>query len=731
MPRELTAREKQMRAAALAAANPAAVPAEVVARYTEQPTNRECYFECLLKAPFRFVALDNRVAWAESGEIVPHDKPLPEGLCATVRVDWVAETPLLIGAARPEEGGIQTVGPLKLGDEYVVPGASLKGMLRAALEIVAFGRLHPVNRHHDYGLRDFDHPDYRAVTDGGTGGLYPISKVAEVKAGWLYRHGPDDDPRHELRPCGWAQVMVEGFVPDAKWKWAGATSLEKKYELTGGASKYDFSRTCQFSKIADRNGKMTVELVPQGDIEGVLVFADKVPIPPPPKKQNGQSETDFRLKLAEYEEKQAALWEKSGKKVEYVFYGPEGEPVMLDKKAFAAFELIHSKPSRNKREPDGSWAKLLPTLKGGKRIPVFYVGDPSGRDGNQPFAMGLTRLFKVPHRHSVGAVADRSGEHRHLPVFHRPDRKAEPKRVEFVENLFGYVLEGGEDSEFCFLGPEPPKAVARKGRVAFSFGRFAEQPTEEPSVATVMMGPRASFAPFYLRGAVKDWSDDKATLSGRKRYLPRYPAERLNSAKQGIDERFNAQVTEKTKNNKKIQTSLKFLKPKDGAELRFSSTIRLHNVTEAELGALLWVLTHGGRTDKYRHMLGRAKAFGAGQLRVDKACLRVTPNGNPRIDNADHQPYLKAFKELMAAKVGADWKTSKSMLEYLACCDPAQGAALEEAGKLDYLREPGMEFGQVRKMAKPMAKTPKTDKGPPCFPDRWGGRYLETPKDED
>lgn|GEM_PF-5300376 len=53
----------------------------------------------------------------------------------------------------------------------------------------------------------------------------------------------------------------------------------------------------------------------------------------------------------------------------------------------------------------------------------------------------------------------------------------------------------------------------------------------------------------------------------------------------------------------------------------------MHNVTAAELGAVLFALTHGGDPAKpYRHMMGRGKPFGAGQTRVNSARLVVTPN---------------------------------------------------------------------------------------------------------
>ena len=47
---------------------------------------------------------------------------------------------------------------------------------------------------------------------------------------------------------------------------------------------------------------------------------------------------------------------------------------------------------------------------------------------------------------------------------------------------------------------------------------------------TVMGAPKASYAPFYLSGAEKDWSSATAQLAGRKRYLARHDGAKAESA---------------------------------------------------------------------------------------------------------------------------------------------------------------------------------------------------------
>ncbi|HLO75262.1 MAG TPA: TIGR03986 family CRISPR-associated RAMP protein [Magnetospirillum sp.] len=612
---------------------------------------RDCRKD-LMRAPYRFVELNDRVATVEAP--TPHDRPIPEGCCATITVRWVAETPLLIGDEKDD-----ITGPLRLWDDptapFAVPGSSLRGMLRSAMEIVAFGRLSRLNAHHRYGLRDFEHPSYR-------NGDFPLSQVDEVRAGWLSRSGDG----YAITPCQWAQVEIADLVGrDRAFEWT-VTGLENKYRQfqMGG---FDFSRRRKFVRAEDRNNKILLRPDPRGSIDGVLVFADKVP------------------------SANRGAWENSGKKVEYVFYGDEGAPIDLTPEAMAQFRRANSKPSRNKSEPTGSWKKLEKVVERGQRIPVFYVGEPNA----EKFAFGLTRLFKVPHKYRVGELLARSGQQKDRPS---ADAQGVERGIDFVENLFGYVL---EDEDFAFDGSQAnkPNALARKGRVAFSFGLIEADCAieQEDVVETVMMGPRASFAPFYLVGkGHKDYSDKDARLAGRKRYLPRYPG--------GTDSRQLANSLHAPSENTEIRTRLKFLLPAPDTELAFSSTIRLHNVSEVELGAVLWTLTHGGAPSRYRHMLGRAKAFGAGQLRVDQITLSIVPNdpAHPPTAAADITHFLEAFEEAMVRAVGPGWRNSPQITQFLATSDPERGKTLADLGELSYLSEL-RDFAALRKTTKMLA----------------------------
>jgi hypothetical protein len=169
---------------------------------------------------------------------------------------------------------------------------------------------------------------------------------------------------------------------------------------------------------------------------------------------------------------------------------------------------------------------------------------------------------------------------------------------DFVHNLLGYVHEPG-DVDMDKNRRVSPDAVARKGRVAFSFARIAnsadaevEQPRE-----TIMMGPRASFSPFYFKGDIKDYSDPDSKLAGRKRYLPRYPRDRLAGAwgdiQAQLQQQFDNLRQAGSNPRQDVITRLRLLKSKrEDGEIHVKSRIRLHNVT-AEEGCCMPLIAFG------------------------------------------------------------------------------------------------------------------------------------------
>ena len=437
---------------------------------------REDHSELFI-APYRFITVPNEIVEPDEDAKGSVSAVKPNGFCAEIAVTWEAETPLLIGA----EGEKDVVIPMTLGGstDYIIPGATLRGLIRAATEIVAFGRLTQVNASHTFGLRDFDHGAYGE-------GSYPVGKVTEVRAGWLRRTSETEDgvAVYSLAPCAdWWVIEADALVVsdlvetrDSGKEFTRLT-LREKYGAAGyakpaGKKQFVLEFAPKTFRVTEEiNGKPAVVPSSNGAVTGVLVFSGKSP---------------------------------SGKRLEYVLPPPPagGGWIELKEPIARRFERMHGSMVKDEFRPDGSLEELQLTLQKGLPVPVFFVGDPKTQE-LASFALGLTRLFKVPHERTVGEVV---GVGARLPKL--TDTGLE---VDLVEDLFGYVYETTQfaDSRTRKEGDHPPSELARKGRVAFSFAKLTDTTGAEPAapIETVMMGPRASFAPFYLRGKIKDYSD--------------------------------------------------------------------------------------------------------------------------------------------------------------------------------------------------------------------------------
>lgn len=619
-------------------------------------------------APYRFVALNDVVVPTplQEGELAhAHDRPLAGGVSATIEVEWVAETPLLIGQdeGRRETSGKgepDTVGPMMLAGRYVIPGSSLRGMVRSVMEILAFARLRQLNAHHRYGIRDFAPRGYYHSLMLGS------SADVAIGAGWLRR-----DPSTKevtIQPCRWKRIAIaeiRGGIGIAQWR---TRELAQKYDLLNrgvvgpGASPlaWNAATARRFDDAAEHDG---LSLVSAGPIEGHLVVSGR------------------------------ATSANANKHYEYVFFDAQPERYRIHPAIFDNFELIHSKPARNAREPEGSWAVLKPLVDRGEVIPVFYHRFNAGaleyhranaraleqagdlhmtRDGAvRTLQIGLTRLFKLPAQLSVGDVLRRTACHRFGP--------GEP--LDMVDALFGFVDEVGdrwpaEPEDRDPRRHEPSPARALRSRIAFAMAELVnpgDAVLTEPQSA-IMMGPRASFAPFYLFGARLDYSSrasggGEPYLAGRKRYPVRFPLDQGGLPADRLAAALRATLTDPAGNplSEATRTRLRLLCARDGAELRFRGRIRLHNIHPAELGAVLWsimLLDLDRPTEKpSRHSIGRARPFGCGQLRVDALLIRAKPNDTAAAahlqtggqagwtpqggDSHDPFPFLAAFLTYM------------------------------------------------------------------------------------
>jgi hypothetical protein len=94
-----------------------------------------------MTAPYRFIPISGWICEPTWGPSVSIDRPFEDGVSGWLDYTLTAKSHLLVGGEREEKNGVVHVHFYRTPDGVpTIPGASLRGMVRTILEIVAFGR---------------------------------------------------------------------------------------------------------------------------------------------------------------------------------------------------------------------------------------------------------------------------------------------------------------------------------------------------------------------------------------------------------------------------------------------------------------------------------------------------------------------------------------------------------------------------------------------------------------
>jgi len=665
-----------------------------------------------LRAPYNFVPLNAKVLPSPWPEGPDHAAPHEQGLCGELTVEWRLETPLLVG-------GRDNNSPFQLGEggPYAIPGTSLRGMIRAVLEILSYAHLGAYDDQR-FSVRDYDAKTWqdiqKAAAQNRPGRLPP------PLAGWLSSN-PKEDTYH-LTPCEQIDVPIAGLavalgISEERWHCMSLHERHRRLLAKGLAGEIDLGRVSP--SLAGRRGTLVVAGLIKSEVE----------------RRNGKG------------------GEKTNKAKEVAFLATsDARPWPIAKEAFKSFEAIQVKDGNSHRgDPEENWSFWKPQLE--KGVPVFYRGSPSLAAASpvptpDKFFMALTRLMRVPHRLTVGAVLKET------------QPPLQPARLDFVEALFGRVPDEDDDNK---VTKPQGRQRAWRSRVRFGMATLAENKQEILLEArqAVTMRPRPSFYPFYLRpdpGATAvmhpvDWSSPQAHLAGRKRYPPRNQVADLPHAERKAPRQGRAEPPVQADaagvhgETRELENALTFLAASPKPPLVFRSTIRFHNLLPVELGGLIWAIglrNPGGNEDRpLRHMLGRAKAFGYGQLQAqileNDSAFRIKANTGG--DGEPPAAYADAFEKWVVAGLGsrAPFTALPEVAALLALCDADLGAELSDAlafprarpsGKLTEAELILKAYSTIRKRSACQGAEGHTDRraGSPVSDDRGDANRLLLPE---
>lgn len=308
-------------------------------------------------APYNFVPLSRTVYFPPWADKVSHDVPFKDGLCGSLRLRITAHTPLLVGGkqTKPTDHDPGTVeaflGPDK---QPAIPGSTLKGMIRAVLEIASFGKMASVDDR-TLSLRDL------------TGAMKEdyAHRVRNAQPGWL---SYDEAKGWRIQCCKMARVLQSDITKDVDNFQRDPKSKRGNFKGRSAPDKYGFiSRSLRVSAIISKKVIDGREIVMATDIidinsgnkgrhvDGVLVFTGQ----PSPQKSK-----------------------------EFFFYQNSDDLLSVDDATMAKFLSIHN------NLPE--WEHWGEALRSGEAVPVFY-----NIDNGMVSSFGLAQMYKLAYEKSI------------------------------------------------------------------------------------------------------------------------------------------------------------------------------------------------------------------------------------------------------------------------------------------------------------------------------------------
>jgi len=621
-------------------------------------------------AGYNFVPVSRRVFLPPWARHVSHDFPLAGALSGQFPIRITAHTPVIPGGERGKSGERTTVSPFAVPDGTpAIPGTTLKGMIRAVVEIAGFGRMSPVNDHR-FAVRDLT-PGGKFYTErmtrkiAGSKNTNPLSR-----GGFLVfndtrdKTGKRPESHKEgqwlLIPAKYTRVPATAY-DDSIGSEDNLKDLLGEFDASVSAvSKYDTVINCVDAELANPSDLTQ----PTGTID----WAQKVRVhfyDPGWTYESSSSPVLLGMRLNRNpirfdvlggqqnpgpKEKPGVLVLTGGtdkRKREFIFHDWEqSEPVPIDQGVIDRFlAIVSEEEGQGEEKTTSSWGFWLDKLKRKEigpgtdvpGIPVFWVpkatpGQPdtgAGPDDDPArtakergvYALGTSQMFKLPYDFSVREMLD------HTSADHRPD----PTAPDLAALIFGQVADDAGNG--------------RKSRVSFGTAKRVTTAGETtPSPALPLASPKASYYPCYVRQATQNSAEGRRwgvvrQASNQNTNLGQIYATYMKGGADGDRprlrgwKRYPARRTPDTPNPPVEATSASAttlnLLPEGTV---FEGMVRFHNLLPAELGALVWALTWGG-DDAVRHGLGMGKAYGYGQVTVTLAehgaWVRANPDANP------------------------------------------------------------------------------------------------------
>jgi CRISPR-associated protein (TIGR03986 family) len=457
----------------------------------------------------------------------------------------------------------------------VIPGSSLRGMVRTLVEIAGYGKMQWIS---DKNLV------YRAVGDTSSLGDYyrtkllGKNKINDTETNKENRNNVKyffDYPSANVRGGYLKKKRSNWYIQPAR-KINGETFVHIEYSVA------------QTVNCGKRNFKQGYN---KKDIVEIFINPPRNRVVPKRSNKNlalelavVHEESDISQNKKEGFEKAVIVRSghmggKTEKHMHCAIY--EADP---DEELILIPNQIRSLYSEDKDISRGISSR--PLTEDGD--PLFYLVD----ENEKLVFFGPTMMFRLPYDESIISFV--------------PEELRKEDEIDIAEAIFGYTHEKN----------------SLAGRVSFTDARVESAKdgiwlTEEPIPPKILSSPKPTCFQHYLVQDSKQnhnpnnkfelahyaTPSNETVIRGHKMYWNRGEVG-LKDIKELDDENIE---------NSKSHTKIKPIKP----GITFSFRIYFENLRDFELGAILWVLTIPGKKEtEYRHKLGMGKPYGMGTVKI-------------------------------------------------------------------------------------------------------------------
>lgn len=418
--------------------------------------------------PYNFVPLSDQVfqRYGRLEELPAHNALAEDRISGVIHCSILAETPICIS----DGNGSFYRNP---GGAYVIPGSSLKGLVRTNMQVLGFGAIRAKEDFDDlrlmyrlvgqgkssvHGKAKAQYQRQMGIPEDWRDGSWP----EKIRAGYLIR---DSAGRYMIHPTSFLRVHRKR---DCALPWKNVYRREEPvfYQENGRGSVTGLQR--------DRTGQP-----PGGWKRGILLCPGMAP---------GKKDRETKEPL-----------KPNGM---YLFpeYRPQRIPVSLTEEDILLYKTDYElRENALKGFKNEEYWKI--PEEAGRPWPVFYLQTKEG------CYFGRSPMIRIGYAHSLGEGLE------------KPHRDAaETLTLDYPYAMLGFTYEG------------KGQKAAYRSRV--SFGDFAADHQPDPPIKSLLMEPKVSSFADYATG---DYNQKDFHLRGVKQYwLKEHEVQKLNEKQENL-----------------------------------------------------------------------------------------------------------------------------------------------------------------------------------------------------